>query len=98
MSTRVTIVQRAPVLADRAATLARAVAALAEAAQAGAQLVVFPEAYVPGYPSWVWRLRPGSDMALSERLHARLRDNAVRIAEGDLEPLCRAAKQHAVTV
>jgi hypothetical protein len=29
------------------------------AAQAGASLIVFPEAYVPGYPTWIWRLRLG---------------------------------------
>jgi hypothetical protein len=28
---------------------------------------------VPGYPAWVWRLKPGGDMALSGELHARLR-------------------------
>ena len=68
---RVAIVQHAPAFLDRAATLAKAVAALDEAAGAGAQLVVFPEAFVPGYPAWIWRLRPGGDMALTEELHAR---------------------------
>ena len=68
----IAVIQQAPVFLDRAGTLARAVAALQEAAQAGAQLVVFPEAFVPGYPAWVWRLRPGPDMAVADRLHARL--------------------------
>jgi nitrilase len=41
------------------------VKSIAEAAQAGAWLTVFPEAYVPGYPTWIWRLRPGGDVELS---------------------------------
>lgn len=95
---RIAVIQQAPVFLDRAATLARAVAAVAEAATSGAQLVVFPEAFIPGYPAWIWQLRPGADMGLIERLHARLRANAVSLAGDDLQPLREAAKQHDVTV
>jgi len=95
---RIAIVQHAPVFLDRAATLDKAVTAVDEAATAGAQLIAFPEAFVPGYPAWIWRLRPGGDMALTEQLHARLRANAVDLAGEDLAPLRQAAKQHRVTV
>ena len=95
---RVAVIQRSPELADRAATLERAVASLHEAAQAGAQLIVFPEAFVPGYPVWMWRLRPGGDLALTERLHALLRANSVSLAADELAPLREAAKARAVTV
>ena len=95
---RIAVIQQAPVFLDRTATLARAVGALHDAAQAGAKLVVFPEAFIPGYPAWVWRLRPGPDMALADRLHARLRAEAVSLAGNDLLPLCEAAKEHRVTV
>lgn len=95
---RVAIVQQAPVFLDRAATLDKAVAAVAEAAAGGARLVVFPEAFVPGYPAWLWRLRPGDDMALTEQLHARLRANAVDLGGDDLAPLCDAARRHEMTV
>src|SRR5215207_11105342 len=91
---RVAIVQLAPVFLDRAATLDKAVAALDEAARGGARLVVFPEAFVPGYPAWIWRLRPGTDMALAEQLHARLRSNAVDLSGEDLAPLREAARRH----
>ena len=63
---RIAVVQQAPVFLDRAATLGRAVAAVHAAATGGAALVVFPEAFVPGYPSWIWQLRPGADMGLTE--------------------------------
>jgi len=96
--TRVAIVQHAPVVLDRAATLARAAGCIGEAARAGARLVVLPEAFVPGYPAWAWRLRPGLDLGLAEQIHARLLDQAVDLAAGQLEPLQQAAREHEVTV
>jgi nitrilase len=95
---RIAVVQRPPVFLDRAQTLERAVEAVREAAEAGAQLVVFPEMFIPGYPAWIWRLRPGEDMALTEKLHARLRANSVSLAGDELMPLHQAARQHKVTV
>ena len=95
---RVAVIQQAPVFLDRAATLERGVAALHQAAIAGAALIVFPEAFIPGYPAWIWRLRPGTDMKLTERLHARLRAQAVSLAGDDLVPLRAAAREHEVTV
>jgi nitrilase len=95
---RIAIVQHAPVFLDRIATLAKAVGLVDEAAGAGARLVVFPETFVPGYPAWIWRLRPGPDQALIEHLHARLRNEAVDLAGDDLAPLQEAAARHGVTV
>jgi len=95
---RVAVVQRPPVFLDRDATLAVAVASVSEAARDGAQLIVFPEAFVPGYPAWMWRLRPGTDMGLTEAIHASLRANSVSLAGDDLAPLRQAALEHRVTV
>jgi nitrilase len=96
--TRVAVIQRAPTYLHREQTLDTAVAAIAEAAAGGAGLVVFPEAFVPGYPAWVWRLRPGADGATSARLHSLLLDNAVCLKRGDLAPITDAAREHGLTV
>ncbi|KAB2919495.1 MAG: carbon-nitrogen hydrolase family protein [Hyphomicrobiaceae bacterium] len=98
MGLKAAVVQRPPVLLDLKATMESALESLAEAAAQGAKLVVFPEAYLPGYPTWIWRLRPGNDMALSSEIHARLRDNAVDIDAGGLQPLCAAAREYGVTL
>ena len=64
---RVAVVQHPPVTLHRAKTLERGVALLEEAAAAGARLVSFPETWLPGYPEWLWRLRPGTDFELTVR-------------------------------
>jgi len=95
---KIAIVQKAPVFLDRSATIAKAVAAIDEVAAQGAELVVFPEAFIPGYPAWIWRLRPGADGALAQALYARLFANAVSLAGDDLLPLREAAKRRSITV
>jgi nitrilase len=98
MSMKVAVIQKPPVLLDREKTIARALESIDEAVRAGASLLVFPEAYIPGYPTWIWGLKPGGDMALSNELHARLRQNAVDLGGDDLKPLQEAAMKHGVTI
>ncbi len=98
MSHQVAVIQKPPILLDREATIADALLSIREAVGQGASLLVFPEALIPGYPTWVWRLKPGGDMALSGALHARLLDNAVDLQRDHLEPLTSAAAEHQVTI
>ena len=95
---RLAIVQKAPVFLNKEKTIDVAVATVEEAAMNGAELVVFTEAFIPGYPTWIWRLRPGGDWNVSEELHERLLKNAVVMESNDLAPLYAAAKKHKVTI
>jgi nitrilase len=96
--TRIAIVQQAPAVLDRDASVAMAAALAIEAARAGARLVVFPEAFIPGYPAWIWRLRPGQDMSLADQIHARLLANAVDLTAGHLAPLQQVARELEITI
>ncbi|UCH75719.1 MAG: carbon-nitrogen hydrolase family protein [Rhodospirillales bacterium] len=98
MDTKIAICQKPPVLLDLRATIERTLQSLDEAANAGAKLVVFPEAYLPGYPTWIWRLRPGGDMELGNAIHTELRNNSVDISAGDLNPICEFASKHETVV
>jgi len=95
---KIAIVQTAAVFLDKAKTIAKAIDKIDQAAAQGAQLVIFSEAFIAGYPAWVWRLRPGGDWDISEQLHQRLLDSAVSIDSEDLAPLYDAARRHQVTI
>lgn len=95
---KVAVVQEPPVFLDREATIAKAIYLIERASLDGADLIVFTEAFIPGYPAWVWKLRPGDDWTLNEEIYAALLKNAVDVGAGDLAPLQQAAKKHSVTV
>ena len=95
---RASIVQRPPVLLDRAASTARVLEGLEEAAADGARLVVFPETYLPGYPEYIWRLSPGGDYELSSEIHGRLLAEAIDIEAGHLRPIQETARRLGLTV
>ncbi len=95
---KIAVVQTPPVLLNREKTIEQAVQLVAEVAAEGAELVIFPETYIPGYPIWMWRLRPGGDMSLTNELYGRLFENAVDLEGDDLAPLQAAAEKHAITV
>ena len=92
------VVQEPPVYLDLEASMARAVDELQKAAKAGAKLVVFPEAWFPGYPTFVWRLKPGAEMGKADELFTRLLDNAVDLSRDALKPLRDAAAEAGVVV
>src|SRR5919206_2449086 len=50
----VACVQAEPVILDRDATIEKLARLATEVARGGAQLLVFPEAFIPAYPSSVW--------------------------------------------
>ena len=49
-SVRVAVCQLAPILFDKASTVQKTIEAIDEAARHGAELVVFPESFIPAYP------------------------------------------------
>ena len=88
---KVAAVQAAPVLLDRDETIGKVVALTEKAAAEGARLVAFPEAFVPGYPDWVWRTRPWDADATA--LYDRLFDQAVIVGSPATEVLADTARR-----
>lgn len=95
---KIAVVQQPPVYMDKAKSIERAVALIEEAAGQGCGLVVFPEAWLPGYPTFVWRLSPGADMVITDELYALSQANSVDLGKGDLAPVQAAARDHGVVV
>ena len=95
---KVAVIQNSPFVLDRDKTIQLAVEEVKKASDEGAKLVIFPETFIPGYPAWIWRLRPGSDWETNETLHARLLDNSVDLSTTQLQPLYEAARTYNVTI
>src|SRR5512140_3036861 len=93
----VAAVQMSPAFLDREATVDRACEAIDAAAARGARLVVFPEAFVPGYPVWVWSIAAGQTQPL-RALYAELLDQSVAIGDAAVTRLCEAARAAGVYV
>ena len=98
MSTfKIAVVQAAPVVLNREATVSKACGLIAEAGRSGARLVVFPEAFIPTYPDWVWRIPPGQHRVLAD-MYAELLEQSVEIPGPVTEDLSQAARQAGVYV
>lgn len=93
----VAIAQVAPVFLDRAATVEKACELIVDAGERGARLIVFPTAFIPGYPVWVWSTAPGEQHLLNE-LYAHLLANAVSIPSETTDRLCRIAQRARIHV
>jgi nitrilase len=89
-------VQHAPAFLDRDRSVEKAVALIAEAAAAGAQLVVFPETWLPAYPFWVYG--GGFHDEGVKAAYARLYANSVEVPSPSTDRLCAAARRHGVHV
>src|SRR5512135_308875 len=77
---RASVVQAASVAFDRDRTLERVHALAAEAAARGAQLIVFPEAFVSGYPRGLdFGARVGSRTPEGREMFRRYWESAVDV-------------------
>jgi nitrilase len=88
---KVAAVQATPVFLDREATIDKACELITAAGSEGARLIVFPEAFIPSYPDWVWAIPSGEEDVLNE-LYAELLTNSVTIPSDATDRLCQAAK------
>src|SRR6266849_4963597 len=87
MKYKVAVVQAAPVVFDREKTLTKLSNLAKEAAGKGAQVVLFPEAYVSGYP---WGSNFGAVIGARteegrEQLRSVARDNKIYLVVGVIE-------------
>ncbi len=83
--------QATPVFLDRAATIAKTCDLIADAGRNGARIVAFPEAFVPGYPDWVWAVPAGENELLSG-LYARLVEQSISVPSEATEQIGEAAR------
>ncbi|RYY99128.1 MAG: carbon-nitrogen hydrolase family protein [Comamonadaceae bacterium] len=89
------VVQAAPAFLDLDASVAQCEALIAQAAREGADLIAFPETFIPGYPWWIWQCAPAEIFArdLVRTYYA----NALDYASAHATRLAQAARSAGIT-
>lgn len=82
---KVAAVQAAPILLDTDATIDKVCHLVDEAAENGAKVIAFPEAFIPGYPWWIWMGNADYGM----KYYIELYKNAIEIPS---EQICRLSE------
>ena len=94
---RVAAVQAASVLLDRETTVQKACKLIKEAGNSKANLVVFPEGFIPAHPIW-YHFYPATSQTAIE-FSVELFKNSVEVPGREIEELCKSAREsHIYTI
>lgn len=91
---RAAAVQAAPVFLNLDASIDKAIGLIEEAAKHDAQLIAFPETWLPGYPWFIWLDSPAWGMQFIQRYH----DNSLVYGSPEAARLTAAARKNKITV
>ncbi len=94
---KVACIQAEPVILNREATLDKMAQIAAEAAAEGARLLVYPEAFLPAYPSSIWaRALAGWAAPGAKEAFALLAEQSVEVPGPAVERMGAIAREHEV--
>jgi nitrilase len=96
---KVALGQISPVWCNKQGTLDKVKQSIEDAAQEGAELIVFGEGLLPGYPYWL-ALTGGAEWnkTVVKELHAHYARNSVDIEAGDLDEVCALSRKHNIAI
>lgn len=89
-SFKVAAVQAAPEFLDLRAGVEKTVALIDEAGRQGVDLIAFPEAWLPGYPWWIWLGSPAWGMQFVGQYH----DNSIVADSAEEQAIRDAARRN----
>jgi nitrilase len=95
---RVACAQVEPMVFDRKATLDKLASVAAGVAAKGAQLVLFPETFVPVYPSSRWARALAVSGEGGKELWARLARASITVPSAETERIGSLAKEHSLVL
>ena len=96
---RIAVVQAEPVMFDKEACIAKAIKYIEECAAGGAELIVFPELFIPGYPFGMnFGFRTGSRSEPGREDWKRYYDNSIQADGPEMDRLINAAEEAGVYV
>ncbi|KAJ4388958.1 hypothetical protein N0V93_006420 [Gnomoniopsis smithogilvyi] len=91
-SVRVAVTQAEPMWFDLAGAVEKTCVLIKEAADNKAQLVAFPEVWIPGYPCWIWS-RP-----IDFDLNVKYIKNSLRLHSPEMDTIRTCARENGIAV
>ncbi|KIW18724.1 hypothetical protein PV08_03013 [Exophiala spinifera] len=91
-SIRVAVTQCEPAWLDLQSSVQKTCDLIKEAQEHGAQLVAFPEVWIPGYPAWIWS-RPADP-----ELHVKYMKNSLVLESPEMKQIQAASAEHGISV
>ncbi len=93
------LAQFAPSWLNKQETIIKIKEVITDAAKKNCKLVVFGEAFLPGYPFWL-SFTHGSEFEsdLQKEIHAHYINESIDIEAGELSTICKLAKQHKIAI
>lgn len=91
---KVACVQAAPVFLNLAATVDKTIQLIREASEKGAELIAFPETWIPGYPWFLWLDSPAANFPLVYQYH----QHSLELDSESAKKIAQAARDYNIHV
>lgn len=96
---RLALAQISPVWLDKKGTIAKIKDTIQIAAKENAELLIFGEGFLPGYPFWLAYTDGASwNLKINKEIHAHYMHNAIQVEKGDLDSICHLAREHELAI
>ena len=96
---KVALAQISPVWLDKKQTIQKIKNTIEEASKEKAELIVFGEALLPGYPFWIGLTNGAAwNSSVQKEIHAHYVQNSITIEKGELASICNLAKEHRMAI
>ncbi|KAK9778184.1 putative CN hydrolase domain-containing protein [Seiridium cardinale] len=89
---RVAVTQAEPVWLDLQGSVKKVCKLMKEAAENKAQLIAFPECFIPGYPCWIW------SRLVDFEMNVKYIKNSLKIDSPEMETIKTAARDNGIAV
>ncbi|WP_442265116.1 carbon-nitrogen hydrolase family protein [Tenacibaculum sp. ZS6-P6] len=96
---KIGMAQISPVWLNKEKTIDKVKSYILKAANENCDLVIFGEGLLPGYPFWL-SITNGSEFnsQIQKEIHAHYIKNSVQIEKGDLDDICKIAKEKSIAI
>ncbi len=96
---KVALAQMTPIWLNKEKTLEKVIDLLHQAGKKNADLVVFGEGVVPGYPHWIGYTNGAAwDSTVQKEIHAHYIKNSIQLEKGDLNEVCKVTETYNMAV